>query len=312
MPRGCGRHSCCCRCLVVWQGCCCPDRVECCGWCATSLHCGAANSSWRWPLCVSLSSTLLLRCRLPLYMLFLPLLSLSLLLLFFLLMHRRGFGVTRVRYAVLGSESGDCTLSHLTHLNESTRGLGQPRRVIQLDALLFWEAIDSLPDPMVQLPPPHATADQSATSLIIATANVLTFHPQEEAQGGHPLPAVRPLRSKYGRLALTSWGFRRADRERIISSFVRATKSGSLLQHRGALAGRSFGSARASATTHAQTFQSVTRLDLWLPATYKVILLIFVFCMLRRHISLPELKNGGKAREPYSAGFSSRLGTGSS
>ena len=77
-----------------------------------------------------------------------------------------------------------------SHLN-STRGLGQPRRVIQLYALLNWEAIDSLPDPMVQLPPPHAAADQSATSLIIATANVLTVYPQEEAQGETRAPSAR-------------------------------------------------------------------------------------------------------------------------
>ena len=35
----------------------------------------------------------------------------------------------------------------------------------------------------------------------------------------------------------------------------------------------------------------------------------FVFCTLLQHISLPELTNGGKAQIPYSAGFSSQLGT---
>ena len=62
--------------------------------------------------------------------------------------------------------------------------------MIQLDALLFWEVIDSLPDPMVQLPLPHATADQLATSLVIVTANVLTFYPRE-AQGETWAPSAR-------------------------------------------------------------------------------------------------------------------------
>ena len=76
-------------------------------------------------------------------------------------------------------------------LNESSRGSERPRRVIELHSLLFWEAIHSLPDPMVQPPLPQATADPSATSLIIATANVLTFHPQEEAQDVTWAPSAR-------------------------------------------------------------------------------------------------------------------------
>ena len=92
---------------------------------------------------------------------------------------------------------------------------------------------------------------------------------------------------------------------------MRATPCGSLLQHRGGGGGLwrdgALDQHQRLRTTHGQSFQSVTRLGLWLPATYKVILLIFAFCMLRRHIPLPELNNGGKAREPYSAGYSGRL-----
>ena len=63
--------------------------------------------------------------------------------------------------------------------HDSARGSRQPGRNIQLDALLFWEA--KLPDPMVRPSPPDDAASQPATSLVIATANVLTLYPQEEA-----------------------------------------------------------------------------------------------------------------------------------
>ena len=76
-------------------------------------------------------------------------------------------------------------------LNESARGSERPRRVIELHSLLFWEAIHSLPDPVVQPLLPQATADPSVTSLVIATASVLTFHPQEEAQDVTWAPSAR-------------------------------------------------------------------------------------------------------------------------
>ena len=76
-------------------------------------------------------------------------------------------------------------------LNESARGSVRPRRVIELHSLLFWEAIHSLPDPVVQPSLPQATTDPSVTSLVIATANVLTFHPQEEAQDVIWAPSAR-------------------------------------------------------------------------------------------------------------------------
>ena len=83
-----------------------------------------------------------------------------------------------------------CRVSPM-HLNESARCSERPRRVIELHSSLFWEAIHSLPDPVVQPSLPQATSDPSVTSLVIATANVLTFHPQEEAQDVIWAPSAR-------------------------------------------------------------------------------------------------------------------------
>ena len=98
------------------------------------------------------------------------------------------------------------------NFHDSARSSKQPRRTIQLDALLFWEAIDKLPDPIVRPTPPVDAASQPAISLVITTANALTLYPQEEARGEtwHPLPVARLLRSRYERLALTSWECRKA------------------------------------------------------------------------------------------------------
>ena len=64
--------------------------------------------------------------------------------------------------------------------NDPARGSKRPRRTI-----------DKLPDPMVRLSPPVDAASQPATSLMIATANVLTLYPQEEDQGETWAPSAR-------------------------------------------------------------------------------------------------------------------------
>ena len=51
--------------------------------------------------------------------------------------------------------------------------------------------IDKLPDPMVRPSSPVDTASPPAASPVIATANVLTFHPQEEDQGETWEPSAR-------------------------------------------------------------------------------------------------------------------------
>ena len=86
--------------------------------------------------------------------------------------------------------------------------------------------------PMVRLSTPADTAGQPATSLVIATADVLTFYPQEERRR-HPRPVVRLLRDRYDRLALTSWGVPEGRSRKdhfVICDFIRATPSGILKQ----------------------------------------------------------------------------------
>ena len=65
-------------------------------------------------------------------------------------------------------------------LHGSVRGSKRSRRAKQLGSLLFWEAIEKLPDPLVRPSPSVDTASPPAASLVIATANVLTLYPQEE------------------------------------------------------------------------------------------------------------------------------------
>ena len=76
-------------------------------------------------------------------------------------------------------------------LHDSVRGSKRSRRTIQLDSLLFWEAIEKLPDPLVRPSPSVDTASPSAASLVIATANVLILYPQEEDQGETWAPSAR-------------------------------------------------------------------------------------------------------------------------
>ena len=76
-------------------------------------------------------------------------------------------------------------------LHDTVRGSKRSRRTIQLDSLLFWEAIEKLPDPLVRPFPSVDTASPPAASLVIATANVLTLYPQEEDQGETWAPSAR-------------------------------------------------------------------------------------------------------------------------
>ena len=99
---------------------------------------------------------------------------------------------------------------------------------------------------------------------------------------GHPLPVARLLRSRYEKLALTSWECRKADRGKTTLLSVRATLCGFQPQRPAALAGRSSGSTPASATMHGRSFLSATRPDLWSRAGSVVTFSTFVFYMHRR------------------------------
>ena len=87
---------------------------------------------------------------------------------------------SRRRFGEHGSHSRPSSIAPQC-FHDSARDSKQPGRNFQLDALLFWEAIAKLPDPMVRTSPPDDAASQPAISLVIATANVLTLYPQEEA-----------------------------------------------------------------------------------------------------------------------------------
>ena len=131
------------------------------------------------------------------------------------------------------------------------------------------------------------------------------------ARRGHPLPVTQLLRSRYERLALTSWECKKADRGKITLLSVRAMPCGFQPLRRAALAGRSSGSTPASATMHGRQFLSATLPDLWSHAGSVVTFSTFVFYVHRRH-TLHGPRNGGTAPDRSFARCSGRLGKESS
>ena len=176
---------------------------------------------------------------------------------------------------------GRCQRSRRRLGEHPARGSRQPRRTIRF-AVLGGDR--QSPDPMVRLSSPVDTARQPATSLVIATANVLTFYLQEEAQGETWAPSART----HGSCETDT----RGGKTTLLS--VRAAPCGSPQQRQGALAGRSSGPVPASATTHGRSFPSATRPDLWSRAKSEVSLLIFVSYVRRRRTPSPGWRMVGQ------------------
>ena len=195
-------------------------------------------------------------------------------------------------------------------LHDSLRGSKRSRRTIQLDSLLFWEAIEKLPDPLVRPSSSVDTASPPAASLVIATANVLTLYPQEEDQGETWAPSARRAAlAKQIREVGVDIVCRKADSGKISLLSVRAAPCGFQPQHRAALAGRSYGSTPAAATIHGRSFLFLTHSGWWSRAWSVVTLSTFVFYMHPRRTLLNGLRNGGTRRDRFFARCSGRLAT---